>query len=356
MDLFFYLSIILSCCLIYKNINKMRMKILIIYNTNNNKVLWKLEKIFKYIFWFLLSIIIVTLCVNKLLFNNNLYDLQIISVYLVKGVKLLLAVLLNIIAIYININTFNLKSWKTILSIFSLLSTIVYIGINVGNFMSLIWFQEIIVWLEFKLISIFCVFFQIIVPREIYLLSDIDFIDDNRIKTFNSISGTRNNSNFMTQNNEREVEVEENNINGNNHNTENERRDTSNPIFNESNANDLTRRWVRKPILIAKLYRVSREEKLTEINELGWHGKGVIVEGWDNVKEKNWDTNENDKKYNYKDNEDKIKDRIEFKKNRIINYVKEHSFNIQNKVYPLWEEKDNDVISEEENSEKKNNN
>jgi len=146
MDLFFYLSIILSCCLIYKNINKMRMKILIIYNTNNNEVLWKLEKIFKYIFWFLLSIIIVTLCVNKLLFNNNLYDLQIISVYLVKGVKLLLAVLLNIIAIYININTFNLKSWKTILSIFSLLFTIVYIGINVGNFMSLIWFQEIIVW------------------------------------------------------------------------------------------------------------------------------------------------------------------------------------------------------------------
>jgi hypothetical protein len=344
------------------------MKILIIYDTNNNKVLWKLEKIFKYIFWFLLSFIIITLCVDKLLLDNNLYYLHEISVYLVKSVKLLLAFLLNAIAIYINIKTFSLKSWKTILSVFSLLFTLVYIGINVGNFLSLLWFQEIIIWLKLELISIFCVFFQIIVPREIYLLSHINFIDDNRIKGFYSVSKSIRNSNYMTQNNERDVGIEENNSNGNNHNTENERinsngnnhntdnerRDTSNQVLNESN--DLTRRWVRKPILMAKWYRVSREEKLTEINELGWHGKGVIVEGWDNVKDKNWDANSNDKKNNYIDNEENIKDRIEFNKNRIINYVKEHSYNIQNKVYPTWEEKDNDIISEEENSKKNNNN
>src|SRR5215471_14910725 len=151
--------------------------------------------------------------------------------------------------------------------------------------MSLISFQEIIIWFKFEIMSIFYIFFQILIPREVYLSSSIDIVAYNKI--FDSRPDDLNMSNYMTKKDEGAINAEENNGDGNSHNSkkekkvinvsknvnnssnvensaEQERKDSNTQPINESNVNDSIRPRIRKPILIKKLFKVSLEEKKAE--------------------------------------------------------------------------------------------
>jgi hypothetical protein len=218
--------------------------------------------------------------------------------------------------------------------------------------------------------------------KSINNLSENKFINDNNNQNEledshsyqeGNISGRQNIENVTIPNNEGPINrLNNDNISGNNENENNireenrnisnindlqnelneDRRGTSIPSNNNPNINNRTRDLVRKiPTIIRRFHKVNQEEKKAERDELGWHSKGVIVEGWENIEDRNWDEEENNllnknmKKIN-KDYENILKEKREFKKSRIITYVQEHINNIKNNVYPVWGENKEDFILE----------
>jgi hypothetical protein len=122
-DTILNLSILLSCILLYINIPKV---ITLILNNKWNKEeqidRWK--KIFQYIFWFFFFILFILFCYDYYYPEINTDILKTTSYFSRRTLKFCLAIILNFSSFYINYKSHGFKSWRTYLSIFSIMSTI----------------------------------------------------------------------------------------------------------------------------------------------------------------------------------------------------------------------------------------
>lgn len=121
-------TIILSCLLLYINIPKV---ILILFKDKSRKdeVIERCNKNFKTIYWFFIFLLILFFIYDFLYPEVNTDLLNSTSYYSRRTLKFSLAIILNISSLYINFKSYGLKSWRTLLSLVSILSTILLAGV-----------------------------------------------------------------------------------------------------------------------------------------------------------------------------------------------------------------------------------
>lgn len=120
-DTILNISLLISCVILYINIPKV-IKLLLGNKENKEIIIENWIKRFKLIFWFLFISIFSFFSLDFL--YPELFPLNTTSYVTRRTLKFTLAIILNISNIYINVKTNGFKSWKTVFSIFSLLSTI----------------------------------------------------------------------------------------------------------------------------------------------------------------------------------------------------------------------------------------
>jgi hypothetical protein len=120
-DTILNISLLISCVILYINIPKV-IKLLLGNKENKKIIIENWIKRFKYVFWFLFISIFSFFSFDYL--YPELFPLNTTSYVSRRTLKFTLAIILNISNIYINVKTNGLKSWKTVFSIFSLVSTV----------------------------------------------------------------------------------------------------------------------------------------------------------------------------------------------------------------------------------------
>jgi len=120
------ISLLISCVILYINIPKV-ITILMEKKENKKKKIEKGKKIFKLLFWFLFVIIFSFFYFDYL--YPELFPLNTTSYVTKRTLKFILAIILNLSNLYINLKTIGFKSWRTLLSLFSLFSTLFFISI-----------------------------------------------------------------------------------------------------------------------------------------------------------------------------------------------------------------------------------
>lgn len=112
-----FFSIMLSCCIIYSKIDKF----IRILNQNSSEEYN--NKLINYLKW---SIIVLSILLiiffwpGNIWLLNGLYEISNTIIY--RTIKFILALIINLLALYINITTMGLYSWKTFFSFVSLFS------------------------------------------------------------------------------------------------------------------------------------------------------------------------------------------------------------------------------------------
>lgn len=120
-DTILNISLLISCVILYINIPKV-IKLLLEKRENKEIIMENWTNRFKWIFWFLFISIFSFFYFDYLF--PELFPLNTTSYITRRTLKFTLAIILNISNIYINIKTNGFKSWKTVFSILSLLSTV----------------------------------------------------------------------------------------------------------------------------------------------------------------------------------------------------------------------------------------
>jgi hypothetical protein len=121
-DLILNLSLILSCILLYINIPKV-ISMLLVENIDKEEKKERWIKIFKRLFWFFFFFLVLFFFYDYFYPEINTDLLNSTSYFSRRTLKFSLAMVLNISNFYINYKSFGLKSWRTYLSIFSIMST-----------------------------------------------------------------------------------------------------------------------------------------------------------------------------------------------------------------------------------------
>jgi hypothetical protein len=122
-DTILNMSILLSCLLLYINIPKV---ISLLCNNKQDKeeIIDKWNKNFKCLFWFYFFILFLFFCYDYLYPEINTDILNTTSYFSRRTLKFCLAMILNVSNFYINYKSHGFKSWRTYLSLFSIISTI----------------------------------------------------------------------------------------------------------------------------------------------------------------------------------------------------------------------------------------
>ena len=122
-DTILNLSILLSCLLLYINIPKV-ISILLNNKLNKEEQIDRWKKKFQYIFWFFFFILFILFCYDYYYPEINTDILKTTSYFSRRTLKFCLAIILNFSSFYINYKSHGFKSWRTYLSIFSIMSTV----------------------------------------------------------------------------------------------------------------------------------------------------------------------------------------------------------------------------------------
>ena len=120
---FLFFSIMLSCCIIYSKIDEF-IRILLHENSSeeyNNKIINNLKCSIIVLSMFL----IIFFWPGNILLLNGLYEISNTIIY--RTIKFVLALIINLLALYINITTMGLYSWKSFFSFISLFSLTFFI-------------------------------------------------------------------------------------------------------------------------------------------------------------------------------------------------------------------------------------
>ena len=127
-DTILNISILLSCILLYVNIPKVISLILKDKSDNEERIeRWKKNYNFFFLFFFLL--LLSFFCYDYLYPEMNTDILKSTSYFSRRTLKFCLAMILNISNFYINYKSYGFKSWRSYLSIISMISTIFIAGL-----------------------------------------------------------------------------------------------------------------------------------------------------------------------------------------------------------------------------------
>jgi len=185
------ISILISFIFIYLNINK----VLFIYFKEVKDSHYKIKiwnKILKLIFWFFFILLFTFIIYFDYLYPNS-FPLNIASLNCKRIIKFILAYLLGSFSFYINKKTYGYKSWRTFLSIFSLITTTLLVCLYLSDTFSLFVINKIqgficgVIWIS-------QLFFIIQSDKLIYLSSS--FSTD--LKYINPNIGNNINTNLLT--------------------------------------------------------------------------------------------------------------------------------------------------------------
>ena len=153
------ISILLSCIFIYINIKKV---IILMYPVKDNNIekINKFIVILKKLYWFIFIFLwLFILYYDYICSDNYIFSYEFI-VYK-RTIKFCLAFLLNSMTIYINYNSYGFKSWRTYLSLFSMLITII-IAFSYYNDVYLIYYKEVVHGVVAMIFSLIYLYFKIL--------------------------------------------------------------------------------------------------------------------------------------------------------------------------------------------------
>lgn len=181
------ISILLSCIFIYINIKKVLVLIFINKERSEEKLVkWSifLKKIYWFIFLTLWTFIIYFdyVCSNNYIFFSDFILYK-------RTIKLCLAFILNTMSIYINYNTYGLKSWRTFLSMFSMTVTIILVFLYFNDKYN-VYYKEVVHGIVALILSIICLYSRLLEDSSLNLfstemgLTDVkEYYQDNNIKS-----------------------------------------------------------------------------------------------------------------------------------------------------------------------------
>ena len=127
-DTILNISILLSCILLYVNIPKV-ISLILKDKSDNEERIERWKKNYKKFFWFFFLFLLSFFCYDYLYPEMNTDILKSTSYFSRRTLKFCLAMILNISNFYINYKSYGFKSWRSYLSIISMISTIFIAGL-----------------------------------------------------------------------------------------------------------------------------------------------------------------------------------------------------------------------------------
>jgi hypothetical protein len=137
-------SIFLSFLFIFFNIHR-GLSIYFVNDINKDKKIQKWNSIFKSVFWFSFLFIFSVILYFDYLYPSP-FPFNVSSIDCKRSTKFILAYILGTLSLYINYHTFGTWSWRTLLAIFSLLTTTLFLCMFISEPFASIVRVEIVKW------------------------------------------------------------------------------------------------------------------------------------------------------------------------------------------------------------------
>jgi hypothetical protein len=152
-------SLLLSFLFIFFNIHR-GLTIYFAHDIDKDKKIQKWNFIFKSIFWFFFILIFSVILYYDYL-NPSPFPFNVSGLDCKRSTKFILAYILGTLSLYINYNTFGTWSWRTLLAVFSLLTTTLFLCMFISEPFASTVRVEIVKWgmclyLLFRLIQLLC--------------------------------------------------------------------------------------------------------------------------------------------------------------------------------------------------------